>query len=494
MRTVFVIDDDRLMREVLSRHLEKSDYRVRVFQSPCHALPLIDPQYPDAIVSDVQMPGMTGLELARRVRERTPGTPVILITAAASPAVRDEASRVGVKELFEKPIKDVCRLVNALDRAIAGRAKEETSAVLDGLRLSFLTGLAHELRTPLTAMKLAIENLFAVHATDRPSTEGRLLAISQRNLDRIVSLVERQLDLLQVTLGDVSVARRLVSIRDVLEGIIAESPPSVRNRVRVAHRGRDEHPFCFTDPDRLRAVVRYLLEVAPFDENRSLTIEYGVMEGGDRVELRFDTWRVNVGGSDLGSSSSMDDAATVPGSRDAERVATSLEGDGFEQRAFRRIIASLDGEIRDNQSGDDAGVSVVFPVSPRFDPREDFDFPVGCLREAAMLSGRTISLIRCCMGHGTRTGSGISDEAREFFIKCRSALSEGDALVRGRPDGTYYLVLLGRPSKEIDHVLDFLRAPGPSGNGAEVDLETIIPAAPSTAPPSQTTEPLETAS
>lgn len=470
MRTVFVIDDDGLMREVLSRLLERRDYRVRAFQSPCHALPLIDSDYPDAVVSDVQMPEMTGLELARRLRERAARTPVILMTGAASPGVTDEAAKLGVSELFEKPIKDMDRFVTAIDRAISKRESEERDAGLDRLRMSFLTGLAHELRTPLTAIKLALENLYACHTADGASTQGRLLAISQRNIDRIVRLVEGQLDLLQITLGDVSVARRMVSVRELLERAVAETQPRVRKRVVIEPAGDEECPFLFTDPDRLRAVIRYLLEAAACDAEHPLTVRYAADDDRRQIRLHFR----NVC------------CPAIRSAQDAPAAAPRIPGgavvDAFETRAFHRIVASLGGEIRgggeeaNGGGGMDGDVALLLPMSPRFDNREDFDTPIGCLREAAMLGGRTISLVKCAVDHRARAGSCFSADEREFFKRCLSALSEGDALVRGRPDGTYYLGLVERRAEEIDHIADFLRAPGASGRAVAVEIETDVSA------------------
>jgi hypothetical protein len=118
---------------------------------------------------------------------------------------------------------------------------------------------------------------------------------------------------------------------------------------------------------------------------------------------------------------------------------------------------------------------LILPVSPRFDAREDFEAPIGCLREAAMLSGRSVSLLKCAVDCGARNGSCFSAEEREFFGRCRSALSDGDVLVRGRPDGTYYLGLVERRADEIDHIVDFLRTPGASGKPVGVAVETDIP-------------------
>lgn len=460
MRSVFVIDDDHLMREVLSRILEKGGFRVRAFQSPLHALPLMDSAYPDAVVSDVQMPGMNGVDLAREIRRRGIPVPVILVTASPSADIEERARELAVSDVFEKPIRDAGQFVAAVDLAVSRREDDERKAGLDRLRMSFLAGLAHELRTPLTAMKLALDNLFAVQKAATPaegfrpaanglhSTEGRLLAISQRNLDRIIRLVEGQLDLLQITLGDVSVARRLVSIRDLIERAVADTQPHVRKRVEIEARSEGDRIFVFTDPDRLRAVIRHLLEGGPADESRSVGLECGVVNGSRAVELRLRNLRGPVGGG----------------------------GETFESRAFHRIVASLCGEIGQSASEGEEAVTLSLPVVPRFDAREDFSVPLSSLREAAMLSGRSIAVLRCDLGRPGRSESCFSPRESGFFQRAAAVLSEGDALIRTRSEGVYYLILVERDPDEISRAMEFLRARSGSASdtGVEVDVEETV--------------------
>jgi len=462
MRTVFVIDDDGLMRELLSRLIEKSDFRVRAFPSPQHALPLIDSAYPDAIVSDVQMPGMTGIELARCVRERGIRVPFVLVTGKPGAEIEEQARQLDVSHVFEKPIKDASRLLGVVESAISKRHDEERTAGLDRLRLSFLTGLAHELRTPLTAIKLALESLFASREEDLRSPEGRLVAIGQRNLDRIIRLVEGQLDLLQITLGDVSVARRLVCVHDLIQRAAGETQPSVRKKVVIEGMEGEERLFVFTDPDRLRAVVRFLLEGALRDEGDPVTI--GCRMGGenDEIELRFDNVRVPASPCQAYTCAQQAGAGSMPGVEDSVEGSRHRSGvDPFETRAFHRIVSSLLGEIRIEDPDGRGPVVLRFPVRPRFDPREDFVVPLTSLREAAMLSGRTVTLLKCVIGDRRRNGPCFSQQEQEFFRRCGSALSEGDAVVRSQPDGAYCLVLVERSPDEISHIVEFLRAPDP---------------------------------
>ena len=469
MKTVFVIDDDELMREMLTRLLEKTGCCVRSFPSPLHALPLIDSGHPDAIVSDVQMPGMNGLELTRNLRERGIIVPIVLVTADANAEVQREAHGLEVVEVFEKPIKDVPRLSLVLERAMSQRDEAEVALGLDRLRLSFLTGLAHELRTPLTAIKLALDSLFATPGTGLQFAQGELLAIGQRNIDRIIRLVEGQLDLLQITLGDVSVSRKLVCIRDVIEHAAGEISPRVRRSLDIGDNAGEERVFLFTDPDRLRAVVRYVLENGPHRRGDVVRVRFGVFDDTQQVRIKFENTRVPA----------CTDVVTDPRPGEgvdsyAARDLVSADGESFEIRAFRRIVASLSGEIHISGGTGSEDVVLLFPLRPRFDTRDDLNVPVNRLREAAMLTGKSVNLLRCDVSVGDKNGASFSPGERTFFERCLSAISGDDAVVRDRIDGTYYLVLIERNSEEIDHMVRCLHKRSDLDDGAGEVVETTV--------------------
>lgn len=467
MRTLFFVDDDDLMREMVTRLLEKNHYVVRSFRSPLDALDAIHADYPDVLITDVQMPEMNGLELARRARDRDAALPVVLVTAHPTPEVEEEADELGVLHVFKKPLRDVSRLCTVLREAIARRDEARTLAGFDQLRLSFLTGLAHELRTPLTAIKLALDSLFGAHTAGLPPAQGRLVSIGQRNLDRIIRLVEGQLDLLQITLGDVSVSRRLVVLSDVLRRAVAAASPGVR-RSLVTDDPMCERPvFLFSDPQRLCAVVQYILENGSSSGRpphlRVLPVAADV--SGD-VVLEFENTRFPRLSAGQASSTVM------PGMNGGGVLDAVAEG-GFEARAFGRLVESLAGEIR--MAEDDAGsrVRLVVPMCPPFDSELDFVASISGLREAAMLSGKMVTMLKCRVGCAERAGSGYSQADLEFFEKCTSALSDGDALVRSRNPGSYYLVLIERTADEIQHTVKFLGGRQTGEAGGRVDIEVL---------------------
>ena len=122
---VHVIDDDEAVRDSVAFLLESADIAVRAWDS-AEAFLGEPGRAPGCIVTDVRMPGMTGLELARRIREGGSREPVIVITGHADVPLAIEAMRAGVVDFIEKPFDDEVLL--AAIRRVLDQAGEASSA------------------------------------------------------------------------------------------------------------------------------------------------------------------------------------------------------------------------------------------------------------------------------------------------------------------------------------------------------------------------------
>ncbi len=81
MRPVWIIDDDRSIRWVFEKTLAKEDIPFKTFSSAQDALAALGNGSPQVVISDIRMPGGSGLELLTKVKEKHPGLPVIIMTA-----------------------------------------------------------------------------------------------------------------------------------------------------------------------------------------------------------------------------------------------------------------------------------------------------------------------------------------------------------------------------------------------------------------------------
>jgi len=121
MATVLIVDDDAAMREALAEVARDLGHDPRPAGSGREALELLDLHVADAVLLDLRMPGMDGLEVLRLIRARPQPPPVAVLTAHATATNTIEAMRLGAFDHLTKPIgrEDLARV---LQRMIAGAA------------------------------------------------------------------------------------------------------------------------------------------------------------------------------------------------------------------------------------------------------------------------------------------------------------------------------------------------------------------------------------
>ena len=148
---VALVDDDDDLRAALAQTLDLAGYRALPFTGADGALAAIDAGFPGVVVTDVRMPKIGGIELFRRLRERDPDLPVLLMTGHADVPMAVDALKAGAWDFLTKPF-DPEALLAALSRAVAHR-----SLVLDNRRLRALVTAADA--SPLVGRSAAIERL-----------------------------------------------------------------------------------------------------------------------------------------------------------------------------------------------------------------------------------------------------------------------------------------------------------------------------------------------
>ncbi|CDH47072.1 MAG: nitrogen regulation protein NR(I) [Candidatus Competibacteraceae bacterium] len=113
---IWVIDDDHAIRWVLEKALQRDEMTVKSFDSAAGVIEALRQGRPDAIIADIRMPGMSGLELLARLRERVPDLPVIIMTAHSDLDSAVSAYQGGAFEYLPKPF-DVDEAVALVRRA-----------------------------------------------------------------------------------------------------------------------------------------------------------------------------------------------------------------------------------------------------------------------------------------------------------------------------------------------------------------------------------------
>ncbi len=121
---ILVVDDDRAMRQMLSSLFREAGYAVHEAASVDEALELARSVEFDAVLSDIKMPGKSGIEMVGELRRIRPDTPVVLMTAFGSIDSAVEAMRAGAFDYITKPFEPDAVLLT-VERALERRVLEE---------------------------------------------------------------------------------------------------------------------------------------------------------------------------------------------------------------------------------------------------------------------------------------------------------------------------------------------------------------------------------
>jgi FixJ family two-component response regulator len=145
-QTVFLLDDDQSVLAALGRMLRAGGFQVLASGSAVEFLATHDPDVPGCLVADVRMPGMSGLELQRALRERGSQRPIVFITGQGDIPTTVQAMKAGAVTFLSKPVQRA-ELVAAINEALARDAQEREQRhewLEVSKRLATLTPREHE--------------------------------------------------------------------------------------------------------------------------------------------------------------------------------------------------------------------------------------------------------------------------------------------------------------------------------------------------------------
>lgn len=112
---VHVIDDDDAMRDSLGFLLEMQGFDCRLYESADRFVKELPNLEPGCIITDIRMPGLTGLELVQRLKDEKVDLPVIVITGHGDVSLAVDAMKAGVMDFLEKPFSDESLLSSVKD-------------------------------------------------------------------------------------------------------------------------------------------------------------------------------------------------------------------------------------------------------------------------------------------------------------------------------------------------------------------------------------------
>lgn len=200
-KLILVVDDDTQLRFTFSSILEKGGYRAQTCENPSDVISLLGSETFDLVFLDLNMPGMSGIEVLQKIKELFPELPVLILTAHASLETAIQAIRLGARDYLIKPVDPaqlLDRVADVLDEINQPIRKREIVGQIQDL-LGELQKIEGGEATPTRLLatvpptdtaRMLKRGPFTLDLHARHVTlDGRYLPITDINFDYLVTLI-----------------------------------------------------------------------------------------------------------------------------------------------------------------------------------------------------------------------------------------------------------------------------------------------------------------
>jgi signal transduction histidine kinase len=276
-----VIDDEGAVLTAHARVLTRSGYRVDTASGATSGLDALGRSSFDVVVSDIKMPGMSGIELVERMRAEGIDVPVVLVTGAPHVETAAKAVELGVVRYLSKPM-ELERLARVVGEAVRlhgiARARrlaldnEALQSLVEELRRSkdaaqaglvakevFLSKIKHELRTPMTAV-LGMTEL-VLGSSELTEELRSQIEVVRNAADALMALIADLLDVASLDHGKVELEAKSFAVRDALHEVVERFAATAGAKgMSIEAEVTPEVPDVLVgDPSRFQQVLRCVL-------------------------------------------------------------------------------------------------------------------------------------------------------------------------------------------------------------------------------------------
>lgn len=260
---VLIIDDEKAICNSCSQVLTQDQYRVEVSYDGESGLQKIDDFRPDVVIVDLIMPGLHGIDVLPRIKEKDPHIMPIVITGYASVESAVESMKSGAYDFLPKPFTpQQLRVITrrALDRRNAALEAERLRQEKEKMRQAFIAMVSHELRTPLVAVMQYLEVLRNGHAGIIAGEQLKIIERMKVRLNELLRMIDRWLRLSRVEDIDMKNEFVTVDLRGLINVVINEnSHLAVEHNVKLEFEGEHADVEVAGDPEMLKEVFNNLV-------------------------------------------------------------------------------------------------------------------------------------------------------------------------------------------------------------------------------------------
>src|SRR5262244_1635012 len=240
---ILIVDDELGPRESLKMILNPY-YNVHVAERGVQAIDLLDKFPVDLVTLDLKMPGLTGINVLEKVKQRDPDIEAIIITGYGSLDTAIEGLRLGAFDYISKPF-DVNHILSLVRR---GLERRRAKSKLKQVKSDFLSNVSHELRTPLSVVVGFVYLLLNQVIGKLTEEQQKVLETVYRNSEELLELIDNVLWMTSLNAGDANATLERFDARDVVSETLKRHEKPVREKgLQVNVHGGDQEVLIISD-------------------------------------------------------------------------------------------------------------------------------------------------------------------------------------------------------------------------------------------------------
>ena len=387
---ILVVDDEPAAQRLMSRILEKRGYRTSTASDVTSAMRVLGQDEVTVVMTDLDMPGGSGLELIAMLQADHPDVATILVTGRGNLEVASRAVMTGAYGYLSKPfLQDEVEItiLNALRRRelelqsrrhqedLERTVRERTSELmeslsglqaaqdelqrradqlleLDRMKAQFIQVVSHELRTPLTVIRGGVQTVLRAGDAVDPSLREQLLRSVESNVDELGRMINKLLMANSIGRGSKPVTRDPIVLDELAREVVDLMGRPHRDRFRL--RLTPSPALGASGP--IRDALRDLVENALVHTEGPVTI--ATWQAGDEA-----TASVSDEGSGI-ERELLDRLLSEPFVQGDSSTTRNVGGLGLSLYLARRVAEASGGRFQVESSASGSIFSIVLPAAP----------------------------------------------------------------------------------------------------------------------------------
>jgi len=298
---ILIVDDEKQIRDLLRTTLESKNYEIFEVATGKACLEFLSTFIPDLILLDYKLPDISGIDVLKELRKKSPDVAVVLMTAYRGEDIAMHAIEEHVDGYLRKPfLVEVLLsvLTQTLERHQIERERQRLIAqlresnrevmnhyqmleqanrslrALDKLKSEFLSNIGHELRTPLNSIIGFTELILQGYSGPINDDQRRQLTMVLSSGNRLLRVLNDVIEVSMLNAGQIELRKEYIPISTIINGAIREVRKSAeKKRLAIFLDIKEGLPDCYCSHEKVKLILYNLLDNAiKFSSSGSILI------------------------------------------------------------------------------------------------------------------------------------------------------------------------------------------------------------------------------